>query len=82
MLSPDQHTLVRAVEDARRILEEYIAAGPRDATQALERLLVVLDKGELVHALARISSRKVMRLEGRHIHSRRPGTARPLKDAS
>jgi hypothetical protein len=62
MNSPDQNTLLRAIEDARRILEEYIGAGPRDPAQTLHRLLAVLDKGELVHALDRISSRRVMRL--------------------
>ena len=62
MNSPDQHTLLRAIEDARRILEEYVGAGPRDPAQTLHRLLVVLDKGELVHALDRISRRRVMRL--------------------
>jgi hypothetical protein len=60
MNSPDQHTLLRAI--ARRILEEYIGAGPRDPAQTLHRLLVVLDKAELVHALDRISHRRVMRL--------------------
>jgi hypothetical protein len=62
MNSPDQHTLLRAIEDARRILEEYIGAGPRDPAQTLHRLLVVLDRAELVHALDRISHRRLMRL--------------------
>jgi hypothetical protein len=30
MNNPDQETLIRAVEDARRILGEYIEPGPRD----------------------------------------------------
>ena len=62
MNSPDQDTLVRAVEDARRILGEYIEPGPRDATQTVERLLAVLDRDELVHALDRINRRGSIRL--------------------
>jgi hypothetical protein len=30
MNNPDQDTLIRAVEDARRILGEYIEPAPRD----------------------------------------------------
>ena len=62
MNNPDQDTLIRAVEDARRILEEYIEPGPRDATRAVERLLVVLDRNDVVHALDRIKRHRVMRL--------------------
>jgi hypothetical protein len=39
MSTPDQETLLRAVEDARRILGEFIEPGPRDATRTVERLL-------------------------------------------
>ena len=35
MNNPDQNTLVRAVEDARRILGEYIQPGQRDAVRDL-----------------------------------------------
>ena len=62
MNDPDQDTLIRAVEDARRILGEYIEPGPRDATRAVERLLVVLDRNDVVHALDRIKRHRVMRL--------------------
>jgi len=31
MNSPDQETVLRAIEDARRILGEYIRSGQRDA---------------------------------------------------
>jgi hypothetical protein len=61
MNNPDQEILIRAVEDARRILGEYIEPGPRDATKTVERLLAVLDKNDLVHALGRISRRAVGR---------------------
>ena len=60
--NPDHDTLIRAVEDARRILGEYIEPGPRAPTRTVERLLAVLDRNEVVHALDRIKRRKVIRL--------------------
>ncbi len=51
MNNPDQDTLIRAVEDARRILGEYIEPGRRAATRAVERLLAVLDRNDVLHAL-------------------------------
>jgi len=62
MKNPDHDTLMRAVEDARRILGEYIEPGPRDATRTVERLLAVLDNPEIVHALDRMKRRRVIRL--------------------
>jgi len=62
MKNPDQQTLIRAIEDARRILGEYIEPGPRDAKPTVERLLAVLDKPEIVHALDRMKRRRVIRL--------------------
>ncbi len=59
MKNPDQDTLIRAIEDARRILGE---PGPRDATRTVERLLAVLDRNDVVHALDRINRRRVIRL--------------------
>ena len=60
--NPDQDTLVRAVEDARGILGEYIEPGPRDATRTVQRLLAVLDRSDVVHALDRVNRRRVIRL--------------------
>jgi len=62
MNSPDQDVLVRAVEDARRIVGVYIEPGPRDATRTVERLLAVLDKNEVILALDRIKRRRLIRL--------------------
>jgi hypothetical protein len=62
MNSPDQDTLVRAVEDARRILGEYIEPGPRDATQTVARLLAVLDRDDLMHVLDRMNRRRAIHL--------------------
>ena len=62
MNNPDQDTLIRAVEDARRILGEYIEPGPRDAARTVEHLLAVLDRNDVVYALDRIKRRRVIRL--------------------
>jgi hypothetical protein len=62
MINPDQETVLRAIEDAGRILGEYIEPGPRDATRTVERLLAVLDRNDVVHALDRIKRRRVIRL--------------------
>jgi len=52
---PDHDTLVRAIDDARRILGEYLEPGQRDATRTVERLLVVLDRNDVALALDRMS---------------------------
>jgi hypothetical protein len=62
MNNPDEDVLIRALEDARRVLGEYIEPGPRDATRTVERLLAILDRSDLVHALDRIKGRRVVRL--------------------
>jgi hypothetical protein len=62
MNNPDQVTLIRALEDARRILGEYIEPGPRDATRTVHRLFAVLDRDEVVHALDRMKRRRAFRL--------------------
>jgi hypothetical protein len=62
MNNPDQEILIRAVEDARRILGEYIEPGPRDATRTVERRLAIFDRNDVVHALDRIKRRRVIRL--------------------
>jgi hypothetical protein len=62
MSTPDQDTLLRAVEDARRILGEYVELGRRDAARTLQQLLAVLDKEDVVHALNRIKRQRVLRL--------------------
>jgi hypothetical protein len=62
MNSPDQETVLRALEDARRILGEYIEPGRRDAMRTVERLRAVLDRNDVVLALDRMNRRRVMRL--------------------
>ena len=56
--TPDQDTLLRAIEDAGRILGQYVERGPRDAAQTVQSLLAVLDKEEVVHALDRMNGKK------------------------
>jgi hypothetical protein len=62
MNTTDQDTVLRAVEDARRILREYIAPGSHDATRTVHRLIAVLDRDEVVHALDRMKRRRTLRL--------------------
>jgi hypothetical protein len=62
MNSPDQDVLMRAVEDARRILGEYIEPGPRNPARTVERLLAVLDRNDIILALDRMKRCRVIRL--------------------
>jgi hypothetical protein len=62
MNNPDQETVLRAIEHARRILGEYFEAGQSDAARTMERLIAVLDKNDVVHALDRMYRRRVLRL--------------------
>ena len=73
MNNPDQDTLIRAVEDARRILGEYIEPGPRDARRTVERLPAVLDRDDVVHALVEFGNE----FQSRFIVSSGGGDARP-----
>ncbi len=60
MLESDQETVLRALEDARRILGRCIA-GQRNATRAVERLFAVLDEIEVVDALDRMNRLRILR---------------------
>jgi hypothetical protein len=53
----DQDTVVRALQRAAGILSNYLAPGPRDAEETINRLLVVLDSQELAAALIRLDGR-------------------------
>jgi hypothetical protein len=64
MNNPDQEILIRAVEDARRILGEYIEPGARDATRTVERLLAILDRNDVILALDRIKRLRVIKAGG------------------
>jgi hypothetical protein len=61
MNTPDVDTALRALEDARRILGQYIDPGPQDPEGTLERWLAVLDREDLVKAFDRINRRRVIR---------------------
>ena len=54
MNTPDQDIILRSLEDVRRILGEYNAPNPRDATITVHRLISVLDRQEVVQALDRM----------------------------
>ena len=50
----DQQTMLRAVSNAQRILEEYLEPRPHDSERLLIRLIEVLDRNEVVTALRRL----------------------------
>jgi hypothetical protein len=50
----DQQTILRAVSNAQRILEEYLEPRPHDSERLLIRLIEVLDRNEVVTALSRL----------------------------
>jgi hypothetical protein len=50
----DQQTMLQAVSDAQRILEEYLESRPHDSERLLNRLVEVLDRNEVVTALRRL----------------------------
>jgi hypothetical protein len=62
MTAHDQDIVLTAIEDARRILRDYNAPSPRDATLTVHRLIAVLDRDELVNALDRMKRRRTLRL--------------------
>jgi hypothetical protein len=50
----DQQTMLQAVGNAQRILEEYLEPRPHDTERLLDRLVEVLDRNEVVTALRRL----------------------------
>ena len=50
----DQQTMLQAVSNAQRILEEYLEPKPHDNERLLNRLVEALDRNEVVTALRRL----------------------------
>jgi hypothetical protein len=50
----DQTTLLQAVSNAQRILEEYLEPRPHDNERLLNRLVEALDRNEVVTAVSRL----------------------------
>jgi hypothetical protein len=61
VLTADQETVLRALEDVRYVLCEHVALGRRDAALTVERLLQVLNKHEIVRALDQMNRRRILR---------------------
>ena len=59
MNTPDHNTLARAVEDARRILQEHIQLGSLEATRTVEQILVILDRADVLFALGRVKRHRL-----------------------
>jgi hypothetical protein len=50
----DQETVLRAVSNAQRILEEFLQPSIHDNERLLTRLVEVLDRNEVVTAVSRL----------------------------
>ena len=50
----DQELLVRAVREAQIVLAGYVEPGPRDAERTVNKLLMILDRTELIVATDRL----------------------------
>jgi hypothetical protein len=61
LLVDDQETVLRTLEAARSILSECIA-GQRGSAMTVERPFDMLNKGDVVQALDRMSRRRILRL--------------------
>jgi hypothetical protein len=53
-LPTDQQLILDAIEQAQRILAEYVAPGPRNPDGTMEQLIAVLARPELVAAVKRV----------------------------
>lgn len=58
----DQEIILQAMHDARAILGDYVDPKPRDCEDALNRLMRVLDRDEVVEALYRVDRRRTFKL--------------------
>jgi hypothetical protein len=52
----DQGLIIEAIEEAQRILGEYLAPGPRNDAATIKALLEVLDRRDVVAALNRLKA--------------------------
>ncbi len=58
----DIERLITSVQEARRLLSQYIEPGPRNAVDTVDRLIDVLDDRGFVTTLDRLNRRRVIRL--------------------
>jgi hypothetical protein len=58
----DREIILQAMHDARAILCDYIDPKPCDCADAVNRLLRVLDRDEVVDALHRLDRRRAFKL--------------------
>ena len=61
-MNDDQETILAAIENARRIVAEYMVPGRRDVPRMLDRLLPVLHNEEVDKAVDRLARRRIIRL--------------------
>lgn len=58
----DIERLITSVQEARRLISQYIEPGPRNAINTIDRLVDVLDDRDFVATLDRLNRRRVIRL--------------------
>ena len=58
----DQGIILKALQDARAILGDYVDPKPFDRAEAMNQLLMVLDRDEVVAALYRLDRRRAFKL--------------------
>jgi hypothetical protein len=52
----DQQLLVAALNEAGRIIAEYLEPGPRDADKTIQKLISILDRQDLAAAMTRMDN--------------------------
>lgn len=56
----DKEIMEAAIEEAQRVLTEYVEPGQRDCERTIGRLLAILDNKDLLAAVNRIDRSKAM----------------------
>jgi hypothetical protein len=51
----DQETVLLALDEAGKIISQYLEPGPRDAVKSIDRLIAILDNQEFARAIKRMS---------------------------
>ena len=62
-MTSDQDLVLDAIEEAQRLLAEYVAPGPRrNPDETINMLLFLLDQGDVVAAVNRLRSESRLRV--------------------
>jgi hypothetical protein len=58
----DQRLLVAALNEAGRIIAEYLEPGPHDADKTIQHLISILDRQDLAAAMTRLENAHGLRV--------------------